>query len=170
MKPWRHLHPVDLGAGLALLLAAAGLVWSPKLATGLATASGQLKPIELIVDVKQVPVDDPEALMADMREEGTTRLVVRNQPAGALTVHDVLLRQRLVTLADGTTMVDPNLVSFPHFEARLVLRGMGQETATGFAVGSTNLKIGAPVELEGRLYRIKGAVSGLTTGNTPGEA
>ena len=166
MKPWRHFHPVDLGAGLALLLATAGLVWSPKLAIGLATASGQLEPVHLIVDIKQVPVDDPEALVQSMREEGTTRLVVRNQPAGTLAVQDVQLRQRLVTLADGTTMVDPNLASFPSFEARLVLQGMGQETSTGFAIGRTNLKIGAPIELEGRLYRFKGAVSGLTTGET----
>ncbi len=165
MKLWLRLHPADLGALLALCLAAAGLLWSPKLVSGLAAASGQLESIEVIVDIKHVPVADPEALLASIKEEGETNLVVRNQPSGTLQVLDGRLRERLTVLGDGTTILDPNQKEFTTFDAQLFLQGQGQETKTGFALGDTNLKIGVPIEVEGRLYRLKGYVSGLAKGN-----
>ena len=165
MKRWLRLHPVDLGAVVALGLAAAGLLWSPKLVRGLAAASGQLEPIDVMVDIKHVPVADPEALLASIKEEGETRLVVRNQPSGTLQVLDGRLRQRLAVLADGSTIPDPEQEEFTTFDAQLLLRAQGQETATGFALGDTNLKIGVPIEVEGRLYRMKGVVSGLAKGS-----
>ena len=165
MKLWLRLHPVDLGAIVAMTLAAAGLLWSPKLVSGLASVGGQLEPIDVIVDIKHIPVADPDALLASIKEEGETRLVVRNQPSGTLQVLDGHLRHRLVALADGSTIPDPNNKEFATFDAQLVLQGKGQETRTGFALGDTNLKIGVPIEVEGRLYRLKGVVSGLAKGN-----
>ena len=165
MKFWLRLHPVDLGALVAMALAAAGLLWSPKLVTGLAAAGGYLEPIDVIVDIKHIPVADPDALLASIKEEGETRLVVRNQPSGTLQVLDGHLRHRLVALVDGTTIPDPNNQEFATFDAQLVLQGQGQETKTGFALGDTNLKIGVPIEVEGKLYRLRGVVSGLAKGN-----
>lgn len=165
MKFRLRLHPVDLGAVVALALAAAGLLWSPKLVTGLAAAGGYLEPIDVILDIKHIPVADPDALLASIKEEGETRLVVRNQPSGTLQVLDGRLRRRLVALADGAIIPDPNTQEFPTFDAQLVLQGQGQETRTGFTLGNTNLKIGVPIEVEGRLYRLKGVVSGLAKGN-----
>ena len=165
MKLGLRLHPVDLGALAALALAAAGLLWSPKLVRGLASVGGQLEPIDVIVDIKHIPVADPAALLASIKEEGETRLVVRNQPSGTLQVLDGRLRQRLTALADGSTIPDPNQREFATFDAQLFLQGRGQETKTGFALGDSNLKIGVPIEVEGRLYRLKGVVSGLAKGN-----
>ena len=165
MKSGLRLHPVDLGAVVAMTLAAAGLLWSPKLVSGLAAAGGQLEPIAEIVDIKHVPVADPGGLLASIKEEGETRLVVRNQPSGTLQVLDGRLRQRLTVLADGSTIPDPNQKEFATFDAQLFLQGQGQETRTGFALGDTNLKIGVPIEVEGRLYRLKGVISGLARGN-----
>ena len=165
MKLRLRLHPVDLGAILAMAMAAAGLLWSPKLVSGLASVGGQLEPIDVVVDIKHVPVADPAALLAAIKEEGETRLVVRNQPTGTLQVLDGRLRQRLTVLGDGSTIPDPNQKEFATFDAQLVLQGQGQETKTGFALGDTNLKIGVPIEVEGRLYRLKGFVSGLAKGD-----
>ncbi|MCY4236222.1 MAG: DUF4330 domain-containing protein [Cyanobacteria bacterium MAG CAR2_bin_4] len=165
MKSGLRLHPVDLGAVVAMALAAAGLLWSPKLASGLAATGGQLEPIAVIVDIKHVPVADPAGLLASIKEEGETRLVVRNQPSGTLQVLDGRLRQRLTVLADGSTIPDPNQKEFATFDAQLFLQAQGQETGTGFALGDTNLKIGVPIEVEGRLYRLKGVVSGLAKGS-----
>ena len=165
MKRWLRLHPVDVGAVVALTLATAGLLWSPKLVRGLAAASGQLETIDVIVDIKHVPVADPDALLASIKEEGETRLVVRNQPSGTLQVLDGRLRQRLAVLADGSTIPDPDQKEFTTFDAQLFLQARGRETGTGFALGDTNLKIGVPIEVEGRLYRMKGVVSGLAKGN-----
>ena len=166
MKFWLRLHPVDLGAIVAMIMAATGLLWSPKLVTGLASVGGQLEPIDVIVDIKHIPVADPEALLASIKEEGKTWLVVRNQPSGTLQVLDGRLRQRLTVLADGTTIPDPNQKEFSTFDVQLFLQGQGQETKTGFALGDTNIKIGVPIEVEGRLYRLKGVVSGLARGNS----
>ena len=33
---------------------------------------------------------------------------------------------------------------------------------SGVVIGGTKLKVGVPVELEGRLYRLNGVVSGVT--------
>ncbi|KKZ15080.1 MAG: hypothetical protein TH68_02365 [Candidatus Synechococcus spongiarum 142] len=165
MKFRPRLHPVDLGAVVALALATAGLLWSPKLVSGLAAAGGQLEPIDIIVDIKHIPVADPDALLASIKEEGVTRLVVRNQPSGTLQVLDGHLRQRLTVLADGSTIPDPNQKEFTTFDAQLSLQAQGQETKTGFALGDTNLKIGVPIQIEGKLYRLRGMVSGLAKGN-----
>ena len=165
MKLRLRLHPVDLAAIVAMAMAAAGLLWSPKLVSGLAAVSGQLEPIDVIVDIKHIPVADPAALLASIKEEGETRLVVRNQPSGTLQVLDGRLRQRLAVLADGSTIPDPDQKEFTTFDAQLLLQARGRETKTGFALGDTNLKIGVPIEVEGRLYRLKGVVSGLAKGN-----
>ena len=47
---------VDIGAGVAVLLAAAGVIWSPKLSGAVAQATGGLTPVTVLVDVRGVPV------------------------------------------------------------------------------------------------------------------
>ena len=47
-------------------------------------------------------------------------------------------------------------------DARFVLRGDANVTSSGVVMAGTKLKVGTPVELEGRFYRVNGIVSGVS--------
>ncbi|MEX0588643.1 MAG: DUF4330 domain-containing protein [Cyanobium sp.] len=159
---------VDLGAAAAVLLAAAGVIWSPKLSGAVAKATGALTPVTVLVDVRGVPVADPAALVQAAKREGKVAIVIRNQPHGSVEVKQVLpLQRRLVAVQpNGTvvTAVDPNQATLGSLDARFVLQGQGRRSGGGVVFGNQNLKIGAPVEIEGEMYRVGGTVSGLQMG------
>ncbi|MCP9799498.1 DUF4330 domain-containing protein [Synechococcus sp. RedBA-s] len=161
---------VDIGAGAAVLLAIGGVLWSPKLSGAVATATGALQPVTVIVDVRGIPSADPEGLIAAAREEGKVSIVIRNQPHGTVKLKDLQrLQRKLVALQpDGSvvTAEDPNQALVGSLDARFVLEGQGRKTEGGVVFGNQNLKIGAPVELEGRSYRLNGSVSGLLLGKS----
>ena len=67
----RQFTALDGLAALAALAALAGAVWSPKLANGLARATGSMKPVELSVDVRHLYLDQPETfLRRPVRKDG----------------------------------------------------------------------------------------------------
>lgn len=160
--------PVDIGAAAAVLLAAAGVVWSPKLSNSVASATGQLTPVTVLVDVRGVPVADPAALIRAVDDSGSVSMVIRNQPHGSVRVRAVrpLQRQLVALQPDGRviTAPDPNQQFFSTLDARFELAGQGRRTGGGVVFGNQSLKIGAPVELEGRNFRVTGTVTGLQVG------
>lgn len=164
-RPWSL---VDVAAAAAVVLAAAGVIWSPKLSGALARATGSLVPVTVLVDVRAVPVADPQALVKAAERQGTVAIVIRNQPHGSVAVKQVRLLPRLLAAVqpNGTvvTAVDPNVASMGSLDARFVLEGQGRRTGGGVVFGNQNLKIGAPVEIEGEQYRIGGTVSGIQLG------
>ena len=159
---------VDLGAAAAVILAAAGVIWSPKLSGALAQATGALTPVTVLVDVRGVPVADPAALIEAAQRQGKVAIVIRNQPHGSVAVKQVqLLQRKLVAVQPNGTVVtadDPNQAILGSLDARFVLQGQGRKSGGGVVFGNQNLKIGAPVEIEGEQYRIGGTVSGLKLG------
>ena len=165
----RRFSLVDAGAAAAVLLAAAGVIWSPKLSGAVARATGGLVPVTVMVDVRGVPVADPAALINAAREGGKVAIVIRNQPHGSVPVEQVIpLQRRLAAvLPDGKVVSapDPNQDQFPSLDARFVLRGEGRKGADGVVFGNQNLKIGAPIELEGTDFRVTGTVTGLKVGS-----
>ena len=156
---------IDLGAGVAVLLAFGGVIWSPKLSGAIAQATGAMQPVLVTVDVRGASVADPAALIAAARAEGQVSIVIRNEPHGTVKLRDLLpLQRRLVAVQPNgsvVTAVDPNQAVFGTLDARFVLEGQGRKTGGGVVFGNQNLKIGAPVELEGGQYRFGGTVSGL---------
>ena len=159
---------VDIGAGVAVLLAAAGVIWSPKLSGAVAQATGGLTPVTVLVDVRGVPVADPAALIQTAKQEGKVAIVIRNQPHGSVALKQVLpLQRRLVAVQPNgsvVTAVDPNQAILGSLDARFVLQGQGRKSAGGVVFGNQTLKIGAPVEIEGEQFRVGGTVSGLQVG------
>jgi len=151
----RRFSLVDAGAAAAVLLAAAGVIWSPKLSGAVARATGGLVPVTVMVDVRGVPVADPAALINAARERGKVAIVIRNQPHGSVPVEQVI----------PVSAPDPNQDQFPSLDARFVLRGEGRKGADGVVFGNQNLKIGAPIELEGTDFRVTGSVTGLKVGS-----
>ena len=165
----RRFSLVDAGAAVAVVLAAAGVIWSPKLSAAVARATGGLVPVTVMVDVRGVPVADPASVISAAREAGKVAIVIRNQPHGSVPVEQVIpLQRRLAAvLPDGKVVSapDPNQNQFPSLDARFVLRGEGRKGADGVVFGNQNLKIGAPIELEGSDFRINGSVTGLKVGS-----
>ena len=165
----RRFSLVDAGAAVAVVLAAAGVIWSPKLSGAVARATGGLVPVTVMVDVRGLPVADPASVISAAREAGKVAIVIRNQPHGSVPVEQVIpLQRRLAAvLPDGKVVSapDPNQNQFPSLDARFVLRGEGRKGADGVVFGNQNLKIGAPIELEGSDFRINGSVTGLKVGS-----
>jgi hypothetical protein len=163
--PRRRWSAVDLGAGLAVLLAAVGLIWSPKLSMAVAKATGSVVPVRVQVDVRGVAVADPAALIQAARDEGKVQIVIRNQPHGTVRLSEVIpLQRRLVAVQPDSRVVtapDPNQQVFGSLDARFVLTGQARRAGGGVVFGNQNLKIGAPIEIEGLRYRLNGVVSGL---------
>jgi hypothetical protein len=164
----RRIGPVDVGAAVAVLLAVGGVIWSPKLSGTLARATGGMTPVTVLVDIRGIPAADPQALIGEARRDGKVSIVIRNQPHGSVKVKDVIpLPRRLATLApDGRvlTAADPNQQVFSTLDARFVLEGEGRKGADGVVFGNQNLKVGAPIELEGSGFRVNGSVTGLKLG------
>jgi hypothetical protein len=159
---------VDLGAAAAVLLAASGVIWSPKLSSTIARATGSIVPVMVMVDVRGVPAADPAGLIAGAREEGKVAIVIRNQPHGTVAIQELVpLQRRLVAVQPNGTVVsapDPNQQIFGTLDARFVLSGQGRRSGGGVVFGNQKLKVGAPVELEGQNFRVNGTVTGLQVG------
>lgn len=161
---------VDLGAAAAVVLAAAGVIWSPKLSTTVAKATGGLQPVTVLVDVRSVPVADPAGLIKAARQAGAVSIVIRNQPHGSVALKQVIPLQRRLTAVQPNgsvvTAADPNQQVLPTLDARFVLSGQGRKAGGGVVFGNQNLKIGAPIELEGDTFRVLGSVTGLQVGQS----
>ena len=166
----RRFSLVDAGAAAAVLLAAAGVIWSPKLSGAVARATGGLVPVTVMVDVRGVAVANADSVITAAREAGKVAIVIRNQPHGSVAVDQVIPLQRRLSavMPDGEVVSapDPNQSTFPTLDARFVLQGEGRKGADGVVFGNQNLKIGAPVELEGSNFRVIGSVTGLQVGRS----
>ena len=159
----RQFTILDVMAALAALIAMGGAIWSPKLANGLARATGSMETVELAVDVIHLYLDQPEKFFAAVRNEGSVSMVIRNQPAGRLRLLDVedITRPLAEVLPSGSVVETPDLTPGRTIHARFQLQAEAETRSSGVVVAGTKLKIGSPVELEGRLYRVSGVVSGL---------
>ena len=126
----RRFSLVDAGAAAAVLLAAAGVVWSPKLSGTVARATGGMVPVTVMVDVRGVPVANPASVVNAARDAGKVAIVIRNQPHGSVPVEQVIPLQRRLSavLPDGRVVsaVDPNQDQFPSLDVRFVLKGEGR--------------------------------------------
>ena len=147
----------------ATVAALAGLVWSPKLTNAVARATGSVKPVEVSVDVRHLQVVDSKAFLEGIREEGAVSIVIRNQPAGRVALLSVEDISRPLTqlLPDGTVLEAEDTSPARGLHARFRLKADAETGPSGVVFGGTKLKVGSPVELEGRLYRVNGVVSGV---------
>ena len=159
----RSLSPIDAVAGVVALVALGGVVWSPKLSNAVAKATGAVKPVQVSVDVVRLYSADPEQLLNSVREEAALNIVIRNQPAGRVTLVSVddLTNPLIAVQPDGSVVTAdaPGTVQ-PRY-ARFVMEAKAEIKSSGVVIGGTKLKVGVPVELEGRLYRLNGVVSGV---------
>ena len=159
----RSLSPIDALAGVVALVALGGVIWSPKLSNAVAKATGALKPVQVSVDVRHLVSADPEQLLNAAREEAALNIVIRNQPAGRVPLLSVddLTNPLTAVQPDGSVVVADAPSSLLPRHARFVMEANAEIKPSGVVIGGTKLKVGVPVELEGRLYRLNGVVSGV---------
>ena len=160
----RSLSPIDALAGVVALAALGGVIWSPKLSNAVAKATGAVKPVRVSVDVRHLVSADPETLFNAAREEAALNIVIRNQPAGrvALVSVDDITNPLTAVQPDGSVVVADAPSSLLPRHARFVMEANAEIKSSGVVIGGTKLKVGVPVELEGRLYRLNGVVRGVT--------
>ena len=160
----RSPSPIDAVAAVVALAALGGVIWSPKLSNAVAKATGAVKPVQVSVDVRHLVSADPEDLLNAAREEAALNIVIRNQPAGRVTLVSVddVTNPLVAVQPDGSVVVaEAPSTALPR-HARFVIEASAEIKPSGVVIGGTKLKVGVPVELEGRLYRLNGVVSGVT--------
>ena len=160
----RNLSPIDGAAAAVACLALLGVVWSPKLNQAIAKASGAMQPVGVSVDVRQLQLAQPELLLQSIRDEGSVNIVIRNQPAGRVQLLDVVnvTRPLMAVQPDGRIVEAEVPNESQGLNLRFLLKADAEADASGVVFGGTKLKIGVPVDVQGRLYSFRGVVSGIT--------
>ena len=160
----RNLSPIDGAAAAIACLALVGVVWSPKLNQSIAKASGSMQSVGVSVDVKNLQLAQPELLLQSIRDEGSVNIVIRNQPAGRVQLLDVVnvTRPLMAVQPDGRIVEAEIANESQGLNLRFLLKADAEADASGVVFGGTKLKIGVPVDVQGRLYSFRGVVSGIT--------
>jgi len=150
---------LDIAAALVILLVVVGIFIFPG-TTGTSIAQvGNKKPVEVDLLVRGLSVRNPQALL---KAGDKSNFIIRNQPYGQITIKSVqfLPETILVTQPNGSVKILPDPKATQNFSADMLmtLEGKGQITADGPVLGNSKIKIGTPVELEGKMYNFKASV------------
>jgi hypothetical protein len=153
---------LDIGAALVILAVVVGLIFGT---TATTTAITGGKPIEMDVLVMGLSASNPKGLIQQGQK---TNFIIRNQPYGEVDVKAVEYLTRTVTVSqpDGTVKAldDPRPEMKFSNNLKLTLVGNGEETAKGFVLGNSDIKVGTPVELQGKTYSFKASVLDVRDG------
>ena len=150
---------LDIGAGLIILMVAVAIFFYPGASGSVAQVGASTRNIEVDVMTRGLTVLNPEQFLADLEAEGSTNIIIRNQPYGQVDVKEVqaLPRSTAVSQPDGSVMSFPDPRPELGFTADMLitLTGPAQITGDGPIFGNSKVKIGTPIELEGKTYTFK---------------
>ena len=159
---------LDLGAAAVILIAIAGIFFSPGAPVPQGIAQSRLKPVEVEVMVRGLSVGNFASLLEEFQNNKQVDIVIRNQPAGKVEIlaTEPLPRTTPVPQPDGTVKALPD----PRPEVSLIkdlimtLGGKAQITNDGVVLeGARKIKIGTPIRLEGRTYDFNGTIITVKT-------
>ena len=154
---------IDLGAALVILLVIIGIFFFPGTSGSVAQVT-KTQPVEVDVIVRGLSIAKPEDLLQQFDEEKTTKLVIRNQPYDdPVDIKSVQKLDRLVIVPqpDGSVKALPDprqQTDSLSVDLLMTLGGQGQITKTGVVLGPNKIKIGTPVELEGKNYNFNASI------------
>jgi len=152
---------IDLGAALVIVMVMIGIFIFPGTSGSVAQVGGK-KPVEMEILVEGLSVSNPQTLKENMENNGSTKLIIRNQPHGQVEIDSIeLIPQTIyVPQPDGSVKVqqDPRQLSQYKTDCLMTLAGEARETDDGFVLGGNKLKIGTTVELEGISYNFRGTL------------
>lgn len=155
------INILDLGAAAVILLVIIGIFVVPG-PTGSVAQLGGDKTIEVQMLVRGLGVNNLEQLLQDFQTQKRANVVIRNQPAGQVTIEQARELQRTVSVPqpDGTVIALPD----PRPEITIIrdllitFSGEGQVTSDGVVLGKQKVKIGTGIELDGNSYNFNGTV------------
>ena len=159
----KQLHPIDVIGTLVAIISIVGIVWTPKINTLHSKVRGKLIPILLTVDVRDLPIEDKVVFFSQTLDDQHLQVSVRNQPTGRLKVKNVY---EIIEFNNNIKTSTQNILSHKYYpvgllNARFKLEASGSETKNGIIVAGTKVKIGVPIVLEGKSFRINGTVTNI---------
>lgn len=161
-KLFGKVNIIDALVVLALLLGGLAFVF---LRTGTSTQISEVTaPVEIDMIIRSLSVGDPRVF--EVGKE--TSVVIRNQPAGNLTILKVKTLPHQVTLVVNGSVKTVSDPSDPYGKDFVVtLGGTAIVTKDGLVIGRVKAKIGTPVEIEGYKYILKGSIVDVRKQSTP---
>jgi Domain of unknown function (DUF4330) len=156
---------LDLGAIAVIILVLIGIFIIPGPKGSIAQVStGNTDTIELNLIVRGLSVKEPENLLTEFNQKPTINIIVRNEPAGTLTIESAERLQNFVIVPqpDGSVkaLPDPRPETFS-LDMMLLMTGKGQVTDDGAILANQKIKIGTVLELDGTNYNFRGSVIGV---------
>jgi hypothetical protein len=154
---------LDLGAIAVIVLVLIGIfiVPGPSGSVAQVGSSGGDK-IELNLLVRGLSVQNPQALISEFNNKAEVNIIVRNEPAGKLTIESAeqLVNHVAVPQPDGSVKALPDPRPEVAFSTDLILTmlGNGQMTNDGAVLANQKVKIGTVLELDGSNYNFRGSV------------
>ena len=158
------LSILDVAAAAVIGLVVIGIFLFPGTPlTNNIVAQTKQKPIEVQVLVRGLGVANLDALFQEFEESNKADIVIRNQPAGKVTIleKELLPRTTPVPQPDGTVkaLPDPRPEIVAIRDLLITLGGKAEITSTGYVLGgSKKMKIGLPIQLQGKTYDFNGTV------------
>lgn len=153
----RFINPIDL---LALLLVLGFLIFLVlgKMGKHPVLAEGQLRRVEIDVIVKSFPLTDTSCVKPGEK----LFITVKNQPFDWVVLKDVKFypRQAVVPTGNGGYKLIPSPSEPYTVDILFTLQAQGYVRSDGIVVG-TKLKVGIPIDLEGKSIDVKGQVAGI---------
>jgi len=153
---------LDLGALLVILLVIFGVFFFPGSPGSLAQINSYTKPVEVDLFVQGLKLSNPQELFnKELAKGNKTNVIIRKEPHGAINIKSIqqLPRTILVTLADGDVkeIPDPKKNNFST-DIFMTLSGIARITDNGPVIGSSQVKIGDEMELDGFNYHFKATI------------
>jgi len=154
-KLFGKINVIDAVVVLAVVLAGVGFALT-RLGSGTGRVLSQATaPVEVDMLIRSLSIGDPSIFAPDKK----TAVVIRNQPAGELTIRRVKVLPHLVTLAiDGKPQSIPDPGDPYGRDYVITLGGTADVTADGLVLGRVKAKIGTPIEIEGYKYIVRGSI------------
>jgi len=156
---------LDLGAGLVILLVIIGIFFYPGSSGSIAKINAQTKQIEVDILVRGLGLSQPESFEQHFSTNTQANIIVRNQPAGGVSVSAAKILPRTVSVPqpDGSVKALPDPRPEVHLikDAIVTVKGNGQITADGAVLGSQKIKIGSQIEVDSLDYHFRGNVMGV---------
>lgn len=128
------------------------------------TASKQIEAtsqISFTVLLKGVALADN---IIPIKKDDTTFISIRNVPYTDLQITDVTSAPKLMTVAANNSLgyrVVPDATQPNTYDISVTVKDTAKITKDGAVVGGNKIKIGLPITLEGKVYKLAGTVSDI---------
>jgi Domain of unknown function (DUF4330) len=151
---------LDLALGfIVLVILVGGLLIPGRSGQSIVQAQLNTKSIEIDAIVIGLNASKPAEIL---KAGDTTSIIIRNQPYGEIQLKGIKVLPKTVTASqpDGSVKAFPDPRPEGQFSNNFVLTlvGKGQVTDDGPVLGNIPVKVGVPIDLDGKLYNFRASI------------